>query len=36
MTPAGRTEMPDHGPKIRHDVAALLAGSRRDATPSTQ
>jgi hypothetical protein len=36
MTPAEFTEMLAHGPKIREDVAALLAGLRRDVPPSAQ
>jgi hypothetical protein len=36
MTPAELTEMQAHGPKIRADVAALLAGLQRDAPPSAQ
>jgi hypothetical protein len=36
MTPAEFKEMQAHGPKIREDVAALLAGLRRDVPPSAQ
>jgi hypothetical protein len=36
MTPAEPTQMQAHRPKIREDVAALLARLRRDAPPSAQ